>query len=56
MAPDWVNVLAPVSSTGASPISLTLARQLGSRVAPLKKLTNTGSQSRPAQLRYNATL
>ena len=56
MAPDWVSVLAAVSSTGASPISLTLARHLASRVAPLKKSTNTGSQSRPAQLRYSATL
>ena len=40
-----------VSSTGASPISLTPWRHSGSRVAPLKKSTNTGSQSRPAQLR-----
>src|SRR5262245_51429813 len=47
MTPDWLSFLPCVSNTGASPISLTLARHFESRVAPLKKSTNTGSQSRP---------
>ena len=54
MTPDWVSFVSPNSSTGASPISLTVARYSGERVSPLKKSTKRGSQSAPHRFSIRA--
>ena len=55
MTPDWVSFLAPCTSTGTSPISLTLVRYSGVRCSPLaKKSTQIGSQSAPMRLSIKA--
>ena len=55
MAPDWLRVKSSATRTGASPIGFS-ARYAGLRAAPLKKSTQTGSQSRPARVRGRAAL
>src|SRR6185295_2084636 len=55
MTPDWHTIAPRCSSIGTSPITLT-ARYAGVRVSPLKKSTNRGSQSAPANCSASAGL
>jgi hypothetical protein len=56
IAPDCDICRPSTSSTGTSPMTLVEARHASSRIWPPAKSTPTGSQSRPAQFRYSATL